>query len=120
MYYSLDFLRKVKAGLEQIRNPAARMNCTGICSTLGDRMEYEYPKERNNWLKGKFITWDEFSGDEDYPVKSECIMSPASKYDTCFDMWNNDTTYGRARLRLLEYLIEQVDADIKEAEVQRW
>ena len=52
-------------------------------------------------------TWPEYSGDSDYPIKGYTKnYTPCYAYDMQDDMWD-DSEYGKARIRLLNYLIRK-------------
>ena len=56
--------------------------------------------------------WPEFSGDRSYPVPHPS-ESPDRAFDlaSAEDMWSPESAYGAARLRLLDWLIAQLEAE---------
>ena len=56
--------------------------------------------------------WPEFSGDHSYPVPHPS-ENPERAFDLASteDMWNPESAYGAARLRLLDWLIDQLEAE---------
>lgn len=56
--------------------------------------------------------WPEFSGDRAYPVPHP-DESPDMAFDhaSAEDMWSPGSAYGAARLRLLDWLIAQLDTE---------
>jgi len=74
-------------------NIPAEMN--GICSNLTIVSQvYSY-----GFVEKYSIGWPEHSGDREYPVPRPI--------DTYFGLWRYE--YGESRLRLLDYLIEQME-----------
>jgi hypothetical protein len=57
-----------------------------------------------------FSLWPEFSGDLVFPV-SHPSMTPGEAYMLIDDIWDRETEYGRARWRLLDFLIERTAPD---------
>lgn len=70
----------------------------GICSLL--------PCEYESALKALFPRWPEYSGNITFPVPHP-ELSPRDAYLFLYDIWNRDTEYGKARWRLLEWLIKE-------------
>lgn len=58
-----------------------------------------------------FELWPEFSGRLAFPIHTDKKMSPAEEYSQCVDGWDKSTTYGAARWRLLNFLIEQLEKE---------
>ena len=58
--------------------------------------------------------WPEFSGDRAYPVPHP-DESPERAFNLASteDMWSPGSAYGAARLRLLDWLIAQLEAETK-------
>lgn len=87
-----EALMKVKAGKRQPE--------WGICSTVAGHVagdDYAI-------LKLLFNYWPEFSGDNRYPVPHP-TMSPSEAFASAGNKWAGE--YGEARLRLLDFLIEE-------------
>ena len=63
------------------------------------------------WLQGAFTSWPEFSGDMAYPVP--CAgRDPADAYGHRA-RWSKHTKYGRARRRLLKFLIRRLEDELR-------
>ncbi len=89
----LTHLLKLKE-LVSCGNIPAEMN--GICSNLTIVSQvYSY-----GFVEKYSIGWPEHSGDREYPVQRLT--------DTYYCLWRYE--YGAARLRLLDYLIQRVEA----------
>ena len=55
-----------------------------------------------------FQEWPEFSGSADYPVPASGeFLDPMGAFVGTMAMWDTGTEYGRARHRLLRFLIDQ-------------
>lgn len=83
----------------------------GICyqALRGLRGEPEMAAFR--WLQDAFMYWPEFSGDMAYPVP--CAgRGPEDAYGR-LKRWSKHTAYGRARRRLLKFLIERLEDEIR-------
>jgi hypothetical protein len=67
-----------------------------------------------NHLSGLFAAWPEFSGNILYPVPPSCtkFLNSEQAFDLgeADEMWNLDHPYGAARLRLLDFCIETLQA----------
>lgn len=61
-------------------------------------------------LEPHFKSWDEFSGDDAYPVADTIGIRPSSAYWSRhnYDKWAGD--YGAARKRLLQHCINELEA----------
>lgn len=83
----------------------------GICyqALRGLRGEPEVIAYR--WLQCAFTSWPEFSGDMAYPVP--CAgRDPEDAYGHRA-RWSKRTEYGRARRRLLKFLIRRLEDEIR-------
>lgn len=63
------------------------------------------------WLKKAFRDWPEFSGVAAYPVRAPG-RHPICAYDR-LSRWSNHTAYGRARRRLLKFLIRRLEDELR-------
>lgn len=107
-------LRETESG-EEVGGDSLR--AYGICNLL-DKMLWPYDKEetdriKRNVLEPLFVQWPEYSGVCAYPVPAP-TSSPygaARYYDHLQwgdgNMWGGE--YGRARRRLLDWMIEQLE-----------
>ncbi len=64
-------------------------------------------------LKKYWVKWPEYSGDVTYPIVTNKKIIAYRQYDNCENKWNKRSPYGRARWRLLNWLIEQMEAENK-------
>lgn len=85
----------------------------GICNAVG--LGARSPELRSVFLillRGLVEQWPEFSGYPSYPVPH-----PSESPDRAFDlaspkeMWSPESAYGAARLRLLDWLIAELEAE---------
>lgn len=61
-------------------------------------------------LQAMFLSWDEFSGDKEFPIKSDRpYISPHERYACREPMWDRNTEYGAARWRLLDHCIAYLE-----------
>ena len=68
-----------------------------------------------NLLDTLFKQWPGFSGNGLYPVPHP-TMRPGAAFtaaDIQRNMWNSDQPYGAARIRLLDWLIARLEAEIE-------
>lgn len=82
----------------------------GICSGLATQ---GYPNlgiiaERNRL----FDMWPERSGNSWYPVPSKLGMNPGCAYSLSMFKWSKILPYGRARWRLLNFMIDTLEAEL--------
>ena len=59
--------------------------------------------------------WPEFSGDPEYPVPHRSLR-PGEAYHWVVDKWDRRTEYGKARWRLVDFLIEKLKKIVNEYE----
>jgi hypothetical protein len=93
--------------LIKLRDEGPTFRRYGICTNVFDE---------HDELSDLFAEWPEFSGSLKYPVPAYC-----SEYDDAADafntagaeMWDPDHPYGAARLRLLAFCIETLQAQAK-------
>lgn len=77
----------------------------GICAIV--------PGELTPLLTNKFRLWPEFSGNVAYPIPDPLggLIAFVKHYES---LWDENTEYGKARRRLLDFLIEEFEKDLKE------
>lgn len=86
----------------------------GICFNIS------YPEDGFAIVKEFAIGWDEHSGNDDCPVPSfnnnrDCWGMYLYARNSTFDgLWDKDTEYGRARWRLVDYLIERITVALQQ------
>jgi hypothetical protein len=77
--------------------------CDGVCEVI--KINYGYVN-----LHELFKSWDEFSGDINFPVPSSGGNdSPFMTWCNCYDMWDKNSEYGRARWRLVGHMIAELE-----------
>jgi hypothetical protein len=86
----------------------------GICANVDQWLRYTPTLRRRCkvLLRDAFKRWPEYSGDIFYPIRSEHALSEQAKYDASvknLTMWDATTTYGAARMDLLDWLIEDLE-----------
>lgn len=89
----------------------------GLCQnvfTIARKMGYDYEERTQivDLLRGLWQKWPEYSGDILFPVPGTRYFDKVSAhhaYTLCKRPWSRFTKYGRARRRLLDWLIEAVD-----------
>lgn len=80
--------------------------CEGVDDVLYNMGRYKYRRTIEQMLLDLFKKWPEFSGDTYYPVPSCCEgLSSKQAYES-IELWGSNP-YGDARLRLLNFLIEE-------------
>ena len=111
----LNILKDVRARVHEYlyTRKTWRFAGLGICSevTLGaSSPEIRYGCLR--LLKDLMEQWPEFSGDRAYPVPHP-DKDPKMAFDLASpkEMWSPESAYGAARLRLLDWLISQLEAE---------
>lgn len=81
--------------------------CYGICGEVKRRLpSTELFHKTTHALEMLFKSWSEYSGDEVYPVPSCYTELNAKEAYNMLPLWYTGE-YAAARLRLLDYLIEQ-------------
>lgn len=105
---------KLLETLKHIRDVGPRWVSHGICYNLDTLVSDE--KDQDYWDVVKhdlFRKWPEFSGSLTYPVPNKFLWvftkDPGDSYRDTIDMWVG--SYGRARLRLLNFLIKELERE---------
>lgn len=104
--------KKPSETLKQIRE--YHTNGLGICKNFENLTGYdlyEYLEKHDISL----YDWPEFSGSHSYPVpglgrNDNPTRDAYETYHECKPKWDKDTGYGQARYRLLDWLIDQLEA----------
>lgn len=109
-------LRKVLHGLLLLVSKKYKQNSlhygicgeveTALCLNKTPRIPFYFEIEIEPILNTLIKTWPEFSGDESYPVPSYSTRCDEFDAYWSLDRWYKGE-YAAARLRLLDYLIEQ-------------
>lgn len=99
---------KLLANLKAIDPDTARW---GICSLATKGMWLDDETDAEIWLKRAFKEWPEFSGVVTYPVP--CPNRPPVSAYNCLARWSKHTKYGRARRRLLKFLIRRLEDELR-------
>lgn len=99
-----------KSLLEVKKSSEKQVLNIGICDAVHDVLygmrKYKYRVAFEQMLLELFKKWPEFSGDTYYPVPSCCEgLSSKQAYES-LELWGS-SPYGDARLRLLNFLIEE-------------
>lgn len=114
----LNILKDVRARVHEYlstRKPVRFDPELGICNAVG--LCTQSPELRRGYLRllrelltGLMEEWPEFSGYRAYPVPHP-DESPDRAFDlaSAEEMWSPGSAYGAARLRLLDWLIAQLD-----------
>lgn len=91
----------------------------GICSNLTVLLDLELEWPEVQRLNGRFrvlcTEWPEYSGAVEYPVWTDRSMAPDRQYDRAQEasmMWDRRTDYGKARWRLLDWAIAELEVRI--------
>lgn len=119
LYELLVLVKDVHAGMKKELVHNHEWFEYGICYAVEAANDWE--DDHRDQITEIAESWPEFSGSGNYPVPHPTLdardafngLEPA-------DFWNPDHPYGAARLRLLDFLIEQTDPsrnteDIKDA-----
>lgn len=59
-----------------------------------------------------FVKWPEFSGDIFYPIQGMIITDSYAAYKNSIFRWSKILPYGRARWRLLNFMIDTLEAEL--------
>lgn len=119
--YCQKLLHKLREGLEIIQRqfdtsslPTAHDWTPGICECLEDVM-LDFSGRHLRILEGLWQSWPEFSGNIYCPVPAlpkgqirNLGNAPVWAFVQATDLWDEDTQYGRARVRLLKWLIHRI------------
>lgn len=81
----------------------------GLCWHVRDSVS-ALPVEEvvQGWLAVTFYTWPKFSGNIDYPVRSY-PSTPKDAYQSRLGFYDTSKAYGRRRLELAQYLLDNLD-----------
>lgn len=112
LQYTLDCALNLKRGL--IANKKDRRG--GLCLLMGlEALDHpERPRHLDKTLKAIFTEWPEFSGELSYPIGSKNgVLSPQTLFNTTRNMWSTKTAYGKARWRLLDFVIKFLQEEIQ-------
>jgi len=87
----------------------------GICTNVMDLLCIDgTTRGWYHWIEANAQLWPEYSGHKEYPVPHS-DYDPESAYNESDDLlWDMDTEYGQARMRLLNFLIERAEEEIKQ------
>jgi hypothetical protein len=102
----LQALKKVKATFED----GTIHRWSGLCYNLECQGYHDTQSEE---LRSLFRSWPKFSGDIEYPVHGGIKNMARYVYGATDNLWDQKTTYGRNRLELLNWCIEQLEAEEK-------
>ena len=106
--YTKSELKRIQRGLYALKAGDIPVRDYGICANLEEIANLDV----DSFLHPCFRTWEQFSGNNSYPVPSPYSEYSASRvYDTTLgdDMWNPEHPYGSLRLDLLEHLIHECE-----------
>jgi hypothetical protein len=97
--------------LKHIKEHGPGENHYGICSNLWERPGHTLGDEARSYELMRY--WPEHSGDASYSVPSGQADVPAASayYNAGQDRWSADTPYGAARLRLLDFMIAELEKE---------
>jgi hypothetical protein len=109
----LQALKKVKAKFEN----GTIYKSSGLCHNL---TEVGYEKYQSEELLSLFRSWPKFSGNIEYPVHGGIKNMARHMYGSTSNMWDQKTVYGRNRLELLNWCIEQLEKSVKYKVGQRF
>lgn len=91
-------------------------SATGICDLFTEVLlnkDLDLHIKLSKELRDLMRKWPEYSGDALFPVPTPDGSCPETCYLKAKDLWGFDD-YGRARRRLLEWLIAETDESIVE------
>lgn len=90
---------------------AKPVTSVGLCHNLSNRL---YNSDVSDSMDGVgrlsnelFRSWEGFSGNVGYPIRTGS-RSAETQYDQCMNYFNPKSEYGKARLRLLDHMIQEV------------
>lgn len=112
--------RLILATLEKVKEKPNSF--TGICKNFEERFYDKYPEDF--WSKCTFLRllnlvltaaeqWPEYSGHRHYPVHTNPKVHPVIQFNKTWFHWTRLTYYGRARRRLLDFLINHFKELVK-------
>lgn len=112
--------RLILATLEKVKEKPSPS--TGICKNFEECFYDKYPEDF--WSRCTFLRllnlvltaaeqWPEYSGHRNYPVHTNLNVNPGVQYSRTWFHWARLTSYGRARRRLLDFLINHFEELVK-------
>lgn len=116
--------------LEEVaHDPDSKLHCDGICVDIKTAIcqnvirlrEY---REHFNTVQRLFTLWPEYSGNPEYPVPCPIEFAPQTPENAkavfvarpFINMWTPKTEYGRSRIRLAAFIIEEIQKELKNRE----
>jgi hypothetical protein len=79
----------------------------GICGNITDKIPYNITQVWNTWYEKSIYNWPEFAGTLYTPIRIE-----GYSYFTTDNKWE-DSPYGDARRRLLDWMINEFEQLVK-------
>ena len=105
--YTKYQLKRIQRGLYALKAGDIPFRGSGICDNLEEGANLDV----DDFLQPCFMTWEQFSGNNAFPVPSPYSDEryASDVYETTHkdDMWNPEHPYGSLRLDLLEHLIRE-------------
>lgn len=87
----------------------------GICIAIADELHEAGSSYQHTFAKTKevlqqaYLAWPKYSGDPDYPIRSdsdESAIAIYERYSYVYNMWNHKEYYGVARWELLDFMLD--------------
>lgn len=109
----LDALQSVRVGGPTQPN-------TGLCKNVRVAMGVDWLSKEweqvASWMHRAYPKWPKYSGNVTFPVPGGAnIYDFHREHQPIGSMWDRNTEYGRLRLELLDFLIEQLESEIEQA-----
>ena len=108
-------LERALRALSTIKKNGPRSTSYGVCANITVVDRALNPLFGHQVVKHYAPSWSEYSGEDEYPVRSFSERSARDEYwhhDDSEEYWSKDTEYGRARWRLVDHLIKCIEADL--------
>lgn len=86
-----------------------------ILSICGLMNKFDSNRNHKFLLKCLWADWPEYSGCFSYPISVFNIaegLTPQKQFELYLDKWDQSTEYGKARMRLLNWLIERLTFEL--------
>lgn len=89
----------------------------GICGNLEKILQEDFTvstKILNHYLHGHFKTWEDFSGDDAYPIDSgDEDPKDTFNFASAEQMWGEYSSYATARKKLLQHVINEISKELE-------
>lgn len=110
----LEMLKTIKANGPKVLSSGICGNYWNVVTAYTGELR-KFSCQASDVMRGMFHRWPEYSGDYAFPIRTDKSRSANTQFDrsgSVKTMWSTRYPYGRARWRLLNWMIQQLEAEI--------